>query len=173
MFKNIVLFCLENTRNRYPWICSLRSRKKSKKHQCALTLLSRPPSPLVLVGPAHCTYLCKSLGGEVDNCCCGGPNDCSENIERCGRNPNVVEMTGNEAEIICGEWETGDASQSSTGELYNIILEIKEIVRHEDYAVNVETSAYLQNDIAVFKVDDTFLTQVSKDSTNTILIFTY
>ena len=69
-------------------------------------------------------------------------------------------MTGNEAEIICGEWETGDASQSSTGELYNIILEIKEIVRHEDYAVNVETSAYLQNDIAVFKVDDTLFSKV-------------
>ena len=125
-----------------------------------MTLLSRPPAPTVLVGPAHCTYLCKSSRGEVDNCCCGGPNDCSENIERCGRNPNVEEMTGNEAEIICGEWETGDASQSSTGELYNIILEIKEIVRHEDYAVNVKTSAYLQNDIAVFKVDDTFLSQV-------------
>ena len=131
-----------------------------------MTLLSRPPAPTVLVGPAHCTYLCTSSRGEVDNCCCGGPNDCSENIKRCGRNPNVVEMTGNEAEIICGEWETGDASQSSTGELYNIILEIKEIVRHEDYAVNVETSAYLQNDIAVFKVDDTFLSQVRTGNYN-------
>ena len=69
-------------------------------------------------------------------------------------------MTGNDAEIICGEWETGDASQFSTGELYNIILEIKEIVRHEDYAVNYEASAYLQNDIAVFKVDDTLLSKV-------------
>ena len=69
-------------------------------------------------------------------------------------------MTGDDAEIICGEWETGEQSQSSSEELYNVILGINEIVRHPDYTVNIESSAYLQNDIAVYRVDDTSLLQV-------------
>ena len=161
MFKNIVLFCLENTRNRYPWICSLRSRKKSKKHQCALTLLSRPPSPIVLVGPAHCTYLCKSSLGEVENCCCGGPNDCSNNTQRCGNNSRVVGMTGEDAEIICGEWETGISYYH--GERYNLIMDIKDIIRHPKYAVNINSSAYLVNDIAVFKVNENVISRLDFD----------
>ena len=155
----------ENSRNRYPWICSLRSKEASPRHYCALTLLSRPPGPAVLVGPAHCTYLCKSSSGEVDNCCCGGPNDCSGDRPRCGENPLVVEMTGADAEILCGEWETGDAPTESSGERYNIILSIRNIVRHPDYTVNVDTSAYLQNDIAVFKINDEVLSQVNSYKT--------
>ena len=61
----------ENTRNRYPWICSLRSKDVSKTHYCAATLLKRPPGPIVMVTTAHCTYLCKSEDGGVQpNCCC-------------------------------------------------------------------------------------------------------
>ena len=30
---------LENTRNRYPWLCSLRSKGSGKKHYCGVTLL--------------------------------------------------------------------------------------------------------------------------------------
>ena len=149
-----------NTRHRYPWICSLRSKGIHLKHYCAVTLLSRPPGPLVLVGPAHCTDLCKSSRGEVDNCCCGGPLDCSDDNERCGNNASVVEMTGQDAEIICGEWETGYISQTSSGEQYNIILSIYEIKKHPDYTVNISSSAYIQNDIAVFKVDGSPLTEV-------------
>ena len=119
----------------------------------------------MLVGPAHCTYLCKSSSGEVDNCCCGGPNDCSGDRPRCGENPSVVEMTGADAEILCGEWETGDAPTESSGERYNIILSIRNIVRHPDYTVNVDTSAYLQNDIAVFKINDEVPSQVNSYKT--------
>ena len=126
-----------------------------------MTLLSRPPGPTVLVGPAHCTYLCKSSKGEVDNCCCGGPNDCSENILRCGDSPAVIEMSGYDAEILCGEWELGDAPSISSEEEYNIILNIKEIIRHPDYTVNIKTSAYLQNDIAVFKINESPILPVS------------
>ena len=152
--------CVENTRHRYPWICSVRSREVRQRHYCAVTLLSRPPAPTVLVGPAHCTFICKSSKGEVDNCCCGGPNDCSENFIRCGNNPKIVDLTRVEAEILCGEWETGDAPPSSSGEEYNIILNIREIIRHPEYTVNIESSAYLQNDIALFKVDDSLLSKV-------------
>ena len=138
----------------------MRSRRTDQKHYCAVTLLSRPPGPTVLVGPAHCTYLCKSSKGLVDNCCCGGPNDCSNVYSRCGNNSKVVEMTGQDAEIICGEWETGNIRASISGEKYNILLDIKEIVRHPDYTINIESSAFLQNDIAVFKVDDNILNKV-------------
>ena len=69
-------------------------------------------------------------------------------------------MTGQDAEILCGEWETGDTPASASGEQYNLILTIREIIQHPDYRVNVESSAYLQNDIALFKVDDQALTEV-------------
>ena len=69
-------------------------------------------------------------------------------------------MTGQDAEILCGEWETGDTPASASGEQYNLILAIREIIQHPDYRVNVESSAHLQNDIAVFKVDDQSLTEV-------------
>ena len=61
----------ENTKNRYPWICSLRSKHQSKTHFCAATLLKRPPGPIVMVTTAHCTFLCKSEDGNIrSNCCC-------------------------------------------------------------------------------------------------------
>ena len=48
-----------HTRHRYPWICSLRTRGVNSEHLCAVSLLSVPPQPTVVVGAAHCTYLCK------------------------------------------------------------------------------------------------------------------
>ena len=49
-----------NTLHRYPWICSLRTASQPPKHLCAVTLLSLQPR--VIVGPAHCTYVCKDGG---------------------------------------------------------------------------------------------------------------
>ena len=69
-------------------------------------------------------------------------------------------MTGHDAEIICGEWETGDTPSTSSGERYNIVLSINEIVKHPGYTVNVNSSAFLQNDIAVFKVETNSLPKV-------------
>ena len=69
-------------------------------------------------------------------------------------------MTANDAEILCGEWETGETPSNVSEEQYNIVLDIRDIVKHPNYAVNVDSSAYLENDIAVFKVDDTSLSQV-------------
>ena len=61
----------KNTRNRYSWICSLRSKYEGKVHYCAVTLLKRPPGPIVMITTAHCTFLCKSDDGNVQpNCCC-------------------------------------------------------------------------------------------------------
>ena len=69
-------------------------------------------------------------------------------------------MTGQDAEILCGEWETGDAPSAASEERYNIVLFIIDIVKHPGYRVNENSAAYLQNDIAVFKVDDSVLTKV-------------
>ena len=38
---------------------------------------------------------------------------------------------GNDVEIICGEWETGNNSASDSGEKFNIIIPIERIERHE------------------------------------------
>ena len=79
------LITSEHSRHRYPWICSVRSKDPvlQYQHYCAVTLLSRPPGPAVLVGPAHCTYLCKASDGSVlDNCCCDGPNLCNDDVSR-------------------------------------------------------------------------------------------
>ena len=143
----------ENTRNRYPWICSLRSKSNTREHLCATTLLSRPPGPIVMVTSAHCTSLCKSEDQVVPNCCCTnvGNFTCDSPIQ-CGDSPSVVEMTGKDAEVICGEWETGSYSYSDSGEQYNLILPIQEIVRHPAYNISQEKN-YVSNDIAVLKLD--------------------
>ena len=71
-------------------------------------------------------------------------------------------MTGSDAEILCGEWDTSDMPSSQSGERYNIALNIREIIKHPKYEVNFDTSAYLLNDIAIFKVDETTLSEVNK-----------
>ena len=72
-------------------------------------------------------------------------------------------MTGDDVDILCGEWDSnGSNSASTSGEAYNIALTVKEIVRHPDYVVNPGTEqSYLQNDVAVFKVDEGPLSQES------------
>mgnify|MGYP001393187412 CR=1 FL=1 len=47
-------------------------------------------------------------------------------------------MTGTDAEIVCGEWQTGDTAPTLSGERYNIVLDIYKIVRHPNYIVNIE-----------------------------------
>ena len=39
-------------------------------------------------------------------------------------------ILGNDVEVICGEWETGDKPYPTSGEDYNIVLQIDSIVRH-------------------------------------------
>ena len=150
---------LENTKHRYPWICSLRDKTPEKRHLCGVTLLSMPPSKTVLVSSAHCVTVCrsKSRSKVLKNCCCknvGG--DVCANDPECAQDAEVVNMTGDDAEIICGEWETGTTPMSDSGEEYNIILPIKNITRHPDYTIsrNEANSQFVANDLAVFFVDD-------------------
>ena len=66
-------------------------------------------------------------------------------MSRCGHGPRVVDLTGEDAEIICGEWETGSFPPIESGEKYNVILDIKDVIRHPDYTVNIDSSAHIQN----------------------------
>jgi hypothetical protein len=151
----------EHTRHRYPWVCSLRTTDTSLQHLCAVTLLSIPPKPTIVVGPAHCTYLCKkNENTPVPSCCCAeGPAEtCSNNTNTCGDSPRVFLMTPDDATIICGEWETGPVPSSLSGEEYNVVLPIKEIVRHPNFNTKPEKGGPIQgNDVAIFKTDDSKL----------------
>ena len=80
-----------------------------------------------MVTTAHCTFLCKSSDGSVlPNCCCDNVGDkkCLDQAD-CGDNPQVYEMDGDDAEVICGEWETGEISSIESGEEYNVVLNIQ------------------------------------------------
>ena len=63
-------------------------------------------------------------------------------------------MTGADVEVICGEWEVGNVPPDVSGELYNVILQVKEIRRHPGFEINqgVLRTNYLQNDLSVIFV---------------------
>ena len=152
---------LVNTRNRYPWICSLRTKSNAKPHICGVTILSIPPSPTVLISAAHCVTVCRSKAMDklLPNCCCdnvGGEICYNDPDNECGDDPEVVNMTGDDAEIICGEWETGPTPMSESEEEYNIILPIKTVTRHPNYSISrgEARSQFVINDLAIFIVDD-------------------
>ena len=144
---------LENTKHRYPWLCSLRIAGQQSSHLCGVTLLSRPPGPTVLVTSAHCAYICKSEEGTVvPNCCCpnvGGPGFCTEG---CGTNVTTFLITRAEAEVKCGEWDTA----TDTEEDYNVILPIEKITVHPDFNISrgEQNSQFVANDIATIHVSD-------------------
>ena len=145
---------LEHTKHRYPWLCSLRRVGQQNSHLCAVTLLSRPPGPTVLVTSAHCAYVCKSEEGRlVPNCCCPnvGPGLCTD-TEDCGTNAMTIEMTGAEAEVKCGEWDTA----TDTEEDYHVILPIEKITVHPDFNISrgEQNSQFVASDIATIHVSD-------------------
>ena len=142
-----------HTRHRYPWICSLRTSSQPPQHLCAVTLLSSPPQSFVVVGPAHCTYICKNEEGhQIPACCChvGRPSSCGQEVVTCGRTPRVATMEPVDSHILCGEWQLGEVPMELSQEEYNIRLSITEIVRHPGF--NLSMGPLGGSDIAVFKV---------------------
>jgi len=108
-----------------------------------VNLLTLPPKRTVIVGSAHCTYLCKSNNATVPSCCCTkGPGRCES--DSCGSNPEVVKMNPEDAVIICGRWKSNEPSPNE------VKLQVREIKRHEGY--EVLKGPISGNDIAVFKV---------------------
>ena len=79
--NNYVDPTLNYTLNQYPWTCSLRTSGYRGRHICGATLLSAPPSKTIIVGAAHCNYICKSSEGTVrETCCC---RDTDDNFASC------------------------------------------------------------------------------------------
>jgi len=144
----------ENTRNRYPWLCSLRTHGVNPEHLCAVSLLSIPPQPTILVGAAHCTSICRDRGYKMPSCCCilEGIESCRSDQAKCGQNALVSDLKPGEVDILCGEWELGAVPMSVSEERYNINLQLEEIVVHEKYNKKLGPSG--GNDIAIFKVND-------------------
>ena len=62
-------------------------------------------------------------------------------------------MDPNEVVILCGEWEIGPAPMAFSGEKYNELLEISEIVRHPAFDAR-ELGAEGGNDLAIFKIKE-------------------
>ena len=92
----------------------------------------------------------------VPNCCCDNvaQTQCSDDRDICGVNPRVVKMTGDDVEVICGEWEIGNVPQEASGEKYNVVLPITKIKIHPKFKIDqgVLLTNYLQDDIATITV---------------------
>ena len=113
---------------------------------------------VVIVGSAHYTYPCKELDKNcvtLPQCCCVtmGQESCKNDTVKCGNGPVAVEMVGSDAEMICGEWQTGPTLQSVSREKYNVVLSILETVLFPAFDVN-KLGPGGGGDIAVIMEDD-------------------
>ena len=82
----------------HPWQCSLRTRGYRGRHRCGVTLLSgpteeSPTDPFVLVGAAHCNYICKDrvTGDPLETCCCR-PEDNDSSCKDVGGKTQFIEL---------------------------------------------------------------------------------
>ena len=146
----------------HPWLCSLRTRGFRGRHRCGLTLLSGPtedsPShPWVIVGAAHCNYICKdkTTGYPLETCCCRPESvagSCRQNNPNsngspfCPRNANDAEFKLAEPDdlvIVCGEFDT-EVELIWWSLEPEEVLEIEEIINHPRYKPNeVNISIFL------------------------------
>ena len=142
---------LQNTVERYPWVCSLQEHlpgTSSSQHLCAVTILAVPPRPTVVVGAAHCTFTCTdSLRRPQPMCCClpSGEKACGKDV-KCARGASWTGRLESEMKLVCGQWQLGKEAKRS------ITLKVKEVVRHPDYSTSMGPGS--GNDIAIFKLDD-------------------
>ena len=135
----------------HPWLCSLRSQGFRGRHRCGVTLLSGPteqsPSdPFVLVGAAHCNYICKDkqTGYPLETCCCRPQSvdgSCRQNNPDnqgspfCPENPDDAEFKLADPEdlvIVCGEFDT-DVELIWWSIDPEEVFKIEEIINHPDY----------------------------------------
>ena len=65
-------------------------------------------------------------------------------------------MTGEDAEVICGEWEIGQYSQEESVEDYNVVFNIERITIHPDYNISrgVGKTQFVVADIATIHVQN-------------------
>jgi hypothetical protein len=91
-------------KNRYPWLCSLRTTGYTKTHKCGVSLISGPPRPTIFVSAAHCNFLCKvNMGQTVDNCCCQMEKEMTScaGSDFCGTDPTYQLAKAGDLQIAC------------------------------------------------------------------------
>ena len=109
--------------------------------------MDSPSDPFVLVGAAHCNYICKDkqTGYTLETCCCRPQSvagTCSQNQSPgspfCPMNPNDAEFTladPGDLVIVCGEFDT--ASELIWWSLEpEEVFRIEEIINHPGYRPN-------------------------------------
>ena len=150
---------LEMTLGQYPWACSLRTTGYRGKHVCGASLLSTPPQATVVVGAAHCNYLCKDTTGlVVETCCCRDPKDnfasCRLTSSYCGTDPLLRLASPGDLLLVSGEWNIGEEPEIWSREK-EVVMPITKIIQHPSYTP--ENGPGEGWDIAVYNVDDTNL----------------
>ena len=68
-----------------------------------------------------------------------------------------IDNSGSDVEVVCGEWEIGSTSASLSGEKYNIILPIVNIVRHPGIKLKARVLNHYQENI-----DTSFVSRTTK-----------
>ena len=46
-------------------------------------------------------------------------------------------MIPDEVVILCGEWETGPTPRELSGESYNLVLDVEEIIQHPNFEASL------------------------------------
>jgi len=155
----------KNTRF-HPWLCSLRTRGFRGRHRCGVTLLSGPTEDLqhstVLVGAAHCNYICKERQSRniYETCCCrpeGSPGSCRNASSYCRGDPIFTLAEAEDLQIVCGEFSVESPEPEIISGEGEVVLDILKIINHPDYKPNEGPGVggpIEGNDISVYVVDD-------------------
>ena len=131
------------------------------RHVCGVTLLSMPPNRTVLVGAAHCNYICKDLDGTIlETCCCRNPDtnfaSCRTTSSYCGVDGRLGLAEATDLLVVCGEWSLGQEPELYSRER-EVVMPVTKLINHPRYSA--EQGPGEGYDIAVYHVDDTRLRQ--------------
>merc|ERR1711874_828498 len=157
----------------HPWQCSMRLQGFRGRHKCGVTLLSGPTEdsredPFVLVGAAHCNFICKDepTGDVLETCCCRPENaegSCRGKTPFCPPTARFTKAEPEDVLIVCGEFDT-DVESIITSVEPEEVFKVTEIINHPSYTPNrvAENPNFSGgpiegSDIAVYKVDTRYI----------------
>jgi hypothetical protein len=156
------------TKNRHPWLCSLRTPGYRGVHRCGVTLLSGPPRPTIFVSAAHCNYLCKNgLDRVVEVCCCRDAQSefsCTSS-PFCGTGSTLQLASPSDLQIVCNI-PSQEALPQGIGYPDATVFDIKEIINHPNYKPPVKGGSLTGGpidgyDISVYIVNDANFTTMN------------
>jgi hypothetical protein len=156
------------SKNRHPWLCSLRTSGYRGVHRCGVTILSAPPQPTIFVSAAHCNYVCKdALGRILEICCCRDSTSefsCASSTF-CGSNSSLQMANPQDLQIVCNVLSQ-EVLPQGIGFPEATAFNILEIRNHPNYSPVVHGSTSNEGpiggfDISVYIVDDSNFTAKS------------